>query len=341
MDRTPDLLVLGGGIVGAAIAERAAREGLAVTLVERGAVGGEASWAAAGLLTPVHPWNYPEPLLRLDAESLALWGPLAERLREETGIDLELRRTGLLNVLASDEDEREADRRVAWKHAHGERAERLSAAEARRTEPLLAETIRGALLLPDLAQVRNHRAAPALAAAAARRGARVVDRTAVLSLLTDGDRVVGAATEAGPVRAGTTVLAAGAWSGALLGDACPPALRSVPCRGQMMLLRTVPGRLRHMVLAAGSTSSRGPTGASSRGPPSNTSASTAPSLRRGSRRSAPRSRGWRPPSPRRRSSARGRVCAPTRRIISRRSAGCARASSPRPATSAAGSCSRR
>lgn len=251
MDRTPDLLVLGGGIVGAAIAERAAREGLAVTLVERGAVGGEASWAAAGLLTPVHPWNYPEPLLRLDAESLALWGPLAERLREETGIDLELRRTGLLNVLASDEDEREADRRVAWKHAHGERAERLSAAEARRTEPLLAETIRGALLLPDLAQVRNHRAAPALAAAAARRGARVVDRTAVLSLLTDGDRVVGAATEAGPVRAGTTVLAAGAWSGALLGDACPPALRSVPCRGQMMLLRTVPGRLRHMVLAAG------------------------------------------------------------------------------------------
>jgi glycine oxidase len=251
MDRTQDVLILGGGIVGAAIAERLAREGTAVTLVERGVVGGEASWAAAGLLTPVHPWNYPEPLLRLDAESLALWGPLAERLRDETGIDVEMRRTGLLDVIAGEEDEREADRRVAWKRAHGERAQRLSAAEARCEEPLLAETIRGALLLPDLAQVRNHRAAPAFAAAAARRGARIVERTAVLGLLMDGDRVAGAVTEAGQMRAATTVLAAGAWSGGLLGGACPPALRTVPCRGQMLLLRTVPGRLRHMVLAAG------------------------------------------------------------------------------------------
>jgi glycine oxidase len=249
MDR--DVLILGGGIVGTAIAERLAREGLSVTLVERGAVGGEASWAAAGLLTPVHPWNYPEPLLRLDTESLALWGPLAERLREETGIDVEMRRTGLLDVISSEEDEREADRRVAWKREHGERAERLGAAEARREEPLLAETIRGAIYLADLAQLRNHRAAPAFAAAAARRGAQILEHTAVLGLLTAEDRVVGAMTEAGPLRAATTVLAAGAWSGALLGDLCPPALRTVPCRGQMMLLRTVPGRLRHMVLSAG------------------------------------------------------------------------------------------
>jgi glycine oxidase len=251
MMRTPDVLVVGGGLVGAAIAERLTRDGLAVTLVERGAVGAEASWAAAGLLTPVHPWNYPEPLLRLDAQSLHLWFPLAERLRDETGIDVEIRRTGLVNVIETEADEAEADRRVAWKHEHGERAERLSADEARREEPLLAPTIRGALLLPDLAQIRNHRAAPALALSAARRGATIVEHTAVLGLLEQDGRVVGVATESGPLRAAETVLAAGAWSGALLGAGCPAAMRTAPCRGQMVLLHPTPGSVRHMVLAAG------------------------------------------------------------------------------------------
>ena len=126
---THDVVVIGGGIVGAAVAERLSRDGLSVTLVERGVVGREASYAAAGLLTPVHPWKYPPALLALDDESLAMWPDLAQRLREETGADVELRRTGLLFVLESDEDEREADRRVAWKRERGERVERLSTAE--------------------------------------------------------------------------------------------------------------------------------------------------------------------------------------------------------------------
>src|SRR5690349_3947348 len=101
---TCDVAVVGGGIIGTAIAERLARDGRSVVVVERGGIGREASWAAAGLLTPVHPWNYPESMLRLDAESLALWPDLAERLRAETGIDVELRRTGLLSLIDSDED---------------------------------------------------------------------------------------------------------------------------------------------------------------------------------------------------------------------------------------------
>lgn len=251
MQRTPDVLVVGGGIVGAAVAERLARDGLAVTLVERGEIGRESSWAAAGLLTPVHPWNYPEALLRLDAESLLLWQPLAERLREETGIDVEFRRTGLLSLIESEDDVREAARRIEWKLARGERAERLSGEDARRIEPLLPPELLGAILLPDLAQIRSHRAARALVHAAALQGARIVERTTVLSLLDEDGRVAGVATEAGPIRAGTTVLAAGAWTGALLGASCPRALRTVPCRGQMLLLRTTPGTLRHMVLSQG------------------------------------------------------------------------------------------
>ena len=247
-----DVAVIGGGIIGAAIAERLSRDGRRVTLIERGAIGREASWAAAGLLTPVHPWNYPEPMLRLDAQSLAMWPDLAARLLAETGIDVELQSTGLLSLLDTDEDESEAGRRVAWKRAHGERAERLTRDEALAREPMLAPSIRGALWLPDLAQIRNHRAAPALAKAAAQRGAEIHDGVPALGLLESGGRVTGVRTSAGDIAAEVVVLAAGAWSGALVDSASRPrALETSPAKGQMMLLRAAPGSLRHMVLASG------------------------------------------------------------------------------------------
>src|SRR5262249_2513627 len=140
----------------------------------------------------------------------------------------------------------------AWKLARGEPASRLAPADAREAEPALAPSVRGALWLPDLAQIRNHRAAPALAAAAARRGARVLERTAAHALLETGGRVGGLRTSAGEIAAGTVVLAAGAWTGQLVpGEMRLPAVRTIPARGQMLLLRGAPGALRHMVLAAG------------------------------------------------------------------------------------------
>ena len=83
MVETVDVLVVGGGIIGAACAARLAREGKSVLLAERAEIGSGSSYAAGGLLTPVHPWNYPEPLLELDEQSLALWrGPLCPYFHE-------------------------------------------------------------------------------------------------------------------------------------------------------------------------------------------------------------------------------------------------------------------
>ena len=246
--RTADVAVVGGGIVGAAVAERLARAGRSVVLFERGRVGAEASRAAAGLLTPVHPWNHPDCMLTLDKESLALWPELAERLRVETGIDVELRTTGLISPVEDAAAAREAEMRLAWKRAHGDHAEMLTCREARALEPSLSPSMTSALRFGDLSQVRNHRVAPALATAAQARGATVLERTSVLSLVRDGGRVRGVRTAAGEWSAGMVVVAAGAWSGGLLGAAPPDAARTVPARGQILLLRARPGTLRHMVL---------------------------------------------------------------------------------------------
>lgn len=244
--RTFDVAIVGGGIVGAAVAERLARDGRRVVLLERGRVGRAASWAAAGLLTPVHPWNYPEPLLRLDAESLAMWPDLAARIAAEAGADVELSATGLLSLIESDDDEREAARRVAWKRARGEEASLLTREEALEREPSLAPSIRGALFLPGLAQVRNHRVAPALARMAARRGADLREETAVTGFVERGGLVTGVRTAAGEIEADAVVLAAGAWSRELT-----PLAPTSPARGQIVCLRGAPGALRHMVLASG------------------------------------------------------------------------------------------
>jgi len=242
-----DVIVVGGGIVGCAAAWSLAGAGARVTLLERGEVGREASWAAAGVLGTLHPWEYPEPLLRVTLRAAAEYAGFVAELERETGASLEYRVAGMLHPVLDDEDEAAAARMFEWRRREGLPAERLDAAAARAREPALASEVRGALLYPDVAVIRNHRVARALAVAAARRGAEVRVRVPVLGLLEAGGRVTGVRTSGGEVRARVTVLAAGAWStplAATVGVELPVE----PARGQIALLESMPPLVRHFVL---------------------------------------------------------------------------------------------
>ncbi|MBI3272154.1 MAG: glycine oxidase ThiO [Planctomycetes bacterium] len=247
-ERPQDVVVVGGGIVGCAVAYELAREGVSVLVVDRDEPGREASWAGAGILTPIHPWDYPEPLLDLCGRALPHYAPLARTLREETGIDVEYLACGLLEPILSDADEAEVGRQEAWRGARGLPSRRLSAREAAALEPALAPATRGALFLPDACQVRNPRVPRALAAAAARRGARFRAGFPVTDLAFEGARVTGVRSGGELLPARTVVLASGAWT-ALLPLAGARGLDVHPIRGQMVLLRSSPGRLRHMLLS--------------------------------------------------------------------------------------------
>ena len=246
MSRSPDVAVVGGGIVGTAVALRLAQEGRRVVLLEKGEIGREASWAAGGILTPVHLAEYPKPLARLCTASAALYPALIDTLRELSAVDVEFRRTGFLILVRDDATALAARELEAHKRAHGQPVEPLTADEVAALQPGLGTAPRSGLFLPDIAQVRNNRMAVALAEAAQKKGVEIRRDAAVTGFLRIPGRVTGVKTTQGDLLAGTVVIAAGSWSGEMLrplGLSLPVA----PVKGQVLLTQAPPGLVRTVV----------------------------------------------------------------------------------------------
>jgi len=241
MARNPDAIVVGAGIVGCAIAWELAKEGRRVVVFDKGPVGRAASWAAAGLLTPIHLAQYPPPLAALCLESEKRYEPWVRALGAP---EVEYRASGLILMVFDDQDERDAASLEAWKRERGSPVERLDRDALRDLEPLASQEVRGALLLPDVAQVRNHRLTRALAAAAAKLGAEIRTDAEVTGFLHVPGRINGVRTTKGDLFSAETVVAAGAWSGDL-----DVGANVRPVRGQMVLLKGPPDALARALLA--------------------------------------------------------------------------------------------
>ncbi|MBX6365593.1 MAG: FAD-dependent oxidoreductase, partial [Gemmatimonadetes bacterium] len=162
MSGADDVVVIGGGVIGCAVAWAAARRGLAVTVVERGTPGREASWAAAGMLSPAAESGEAGPFLELGRRSLALYPDFVAALREATGEEPAYTTAGRL-VVARDAAEAEALRAMARRCATvGVEVELLEPAAARRLEPALGEPLAAAAFLAADHLVDNRRLATLL-----------------------------------------------------------------------------------------------------------------------------------------------------------------------------------
>ncbi|MGH0029577.1 MAG: NAD(P)/FAD-dependent oxidoreductase, partial [Myxococcota bacterium] len=209
--RSPDVLVVGGGVVGASCAWHLAREGASVTLLEAGTPASKASGAAAGMLLPLGEAHAKGgAFLAASLRSLARFPALAGELLEGSGVDPELEISGALHLARS--EERAADLRTRARDLPGLGATWLDAQQARERAPLLADDLLGALHSPDEAHVRSPMLARAYLGAATALGTRVLSDAPVRGLLREGDRVVGARTDSDAIRADRTLLCAGTWS---------------------------------------------------------------------------------------------------------------------------------
>jgi len=248
--RGTDVAIVGGGVMGCAVALRLAQHGLAVTVIERGIPGAEASSAAAGILGPQMEADAPGPLLDLGLMSRALYPALAAELRDMTGIDIGYLRSGVLAVALDAASEDELAGRRTWQTARGLRVEALSPALLRTHEPHLGDGVRAALRFPDDAQVNARELARALSQAAAVAGARFLTGRYVRRVVVEGGVATGVELDGEIVRAGAVVVAAGSWSG-LVEGAGVPATMVRPARGQLVSIETRPPLLRHVVSVHG------------------------------------------------------------------------------------------
>jgi len=229
------------------LAWAARRRGMSVAVLERESVGAGASRVAAGMLAPVSEVEYGgagRRLLKLGLRSAAMWPAFAEGLRDASGVDVGLRRTGTLLAARDGDEARELERQLDLRRSLGLSVTRLRGSEAREREPALAPTVRLALEVPDDHAVDPRLVLRALRGACEREGVRVREGAKVAGVELDesGSRATGLLLEDGErVGAGQVVLAAGAWTESIGGLHAGARIPVRPVKGQILRLRDPSG----------------------------------------------------------------------------------------------------
>ena len=252
---SPDVVVIGGGVIGLAVAWRAAQAGLLVTVLERGRPGGETSHVAAGMLAPISEASPNErAVLALGRRSAVTYHEFVAELIEASGRDPGYLPCGTLAV-ARDADEAEAlEREFDMRRGLELEVRRLRPSAARRMEPALAPTLRLALEVPHDHAIDPRQLTGALVQAVKRAGAVLRDGAEVAEVVVDDGRIVGVVLSGGErVPASRLVIAAGPWSGQLEGLPSAARLPIRPVKGQILRLRDPggPGLLGHVLRTAG------------------------------------------------------------------------------------------
>lgn len=264
MNDSADVVVVGGGVIGCAVAYYAAKRGLRVTLVDE-PNRGRATSASAGGLWPLGesvglgcgvifyktalasgeaktghgPGQLPKSFLDFAIQSNAMYPALAKELHEATGMDIELEPTSLLFLMYDEGDE--AFARPLWKNCPcgRSRIDWLTPEEIAKAEPALTREIQGALRFNGDDQVNPYKTADALRAGAVYHGARVLSHTEVIGIEVERGRAVAVQTRSERLPAGVVVNAAGAWAGQvarMVGVDVPVR----PVRGQIVCTETLP-----------------------------------------------------------------------------------------------------
>lgn len=248
-----DSVVIGGGVIGCAIAWRLAQAGMKVVVLERGEVGREASHAAGGMLVPLAEADEADDLFHLCVASRAMYADFARELQQASGINIEYRTEGTLYLSLTDQDDEELERRWQWQRAAGLNVKRLNADCARKLEPQVNDRLRWALKFPDDHQVNNRLMMKALHIAAQNAGVEFRTQTEANRLLIEsqagGKQVIGVQTPRGEVRSGNVIVAAGCWS-SLLSSANETLLSNLkvePVHGQMVAVEMPAPPVNHII----------------------------------------------------------------------------------------------
>ncbi|MEA2079786.1 MAG: FAD-dependent oxidoreductase, partial [Pseudomonadota bacterium] len=219
--------------------------GMHVTILERGQPARESSWAGGGILSPLYPWRYPDPVSELARWGQRFYPQLCQRLEEASGIDPQWTPSGLL---IADIEDRDAMQR--WATRFGVHLEVLDGAGAQQLEPRLGRIPEPVAWLPEVAQVRNPRLVKSLRVTLENTGVEIRSQSPARGWKIEGDRVKAVRTPDAEIGADYFIVASGAWTAGLL-EATGLTLPIEPVRGQMLLFKGPPGLVSRITLYKG------------------------------------------------------------------------------------------
>ena len=241
-----DFLIIGGGVIGMMMARELAQAGAEVTLIDRKYCAQESTWAGGGIVSPLYPWRYPEPVTQLATWSQSSYVHLAQELIEETGYDPELRQKGMLVVAVDDQAEA-----LRWAEQYHRPLRQVDADFVYEKEPNLIPELSGGLWMPEVCSIRNPRLGRSLRESLLQlNNVTLLEQQEVKGFKIDQNHITAVETSAGSITAQQVVIAAGAWSGqllAMLGVDLPVK----PIHGQMMLFKAQRGLVNRVVLKDG------------------------------------------------------------------------------------------
>jgi len=243
-----NVIIIGGGVIGLSIARELHKRGVRdITLVEQGICGTEASWAAAGMLGPQVEADELGSFFRLCSRSRDLYPHLSAALLDETGVDIELDRSGTLSVAFTESEMETLVGRFQKQSDAGLAVEMMSRSEILRVEPSISGDVVGGLYFTGDWQVENRRLLLALRRYAELNGVSICENTSVRALIFDGKSVVGVETDEGAIHADLTIAATGAWTSLIKFRRAELPIRVEPVRGQIVAYQPNEKVLRHIV----------------------------------------------------------------------------------------------
>lgn len=222
------------------MARELAMRGLSVTLFDKGKLGMESSWAAGGILSPMRPWLEHPCSAELSSEGKACYADFIEELKEETGIDPEFYRSGLLMINESD-----VEHTRQWADEN-----QVLTAENYEDYPSNMRLPAKSIFLPEIAQVRVSRLLKALHASLIKLGVTIFENTAITGLEINNARCTSVVTRSKKYYADSFIVSAGAWSEQILAS-INEDIKIKPVMGQMLCVKFPRQKLKTMVLDGG------------------------------------------------------------------------------------------